>query len=42
VGVVRLTLGDKPYGEYPVVALERIGVANIFVRAWDSLRLMLQ
>jgi D-alanyl-D-alanine carboxypeptidase (penicillin-binding protein 5/6) len=42
VGVVRLSLGDKPYGEYPVVALERIGVANIFVRAWDSLRLMFQ
>ena len=42
VGVVRLTIGDKPYGEYPVVALERIGVANIFVRAWDSLRLMFQ
>jgi D-alanyl-D-alanine carboxypeptidase (penicillin-binding protein 5/6) len=42
VGVVRVTLGDKPYGEYPVVALERVGVANIFVRTWDSLRLMLQ
>jgi serine-type D-Ala-D-Ala carboxypeptidase (penicillin-binding protein 5/6) len=42
VGVVRLSLGDKPYGEYPVVALERIGVANIFVRTWDSLRLMFQ
>ncbi len=40
--MVRLTFDDKPYGEYPVVALERIGVANIFVRAWDSLRLMLQ
>ena len=42
VGVVRVTLGDKPYGEYPVVALERVGVANIFVRTWDSLRLMFQ
>ncbi len=42
VGVVRLTFDDKPYGEYPVVALERVGVANIFVRAWDSLRLMFQ
>jgi len=42
VGVVRLTFDDKPYGEYPVVALERIGVANIFMRAWDSLRLMFQ
>lgn len=42
VGVVRVTLGDKPYGEYPVVALERVGVANLFVRTWDSLRLMFQ
>jgi len=42
VGVVRVTLGDKPYGEYPVVALERVGVANILVRTWDSLRLMFQ
>lgn len=42
VGVVRLTFDDKPYGEYPVVALERVGVANIFMRAWDSLRLMFQ
>jgi serine-type D-Ala-D-Ala carboxypeptidase (penicillin-binding protein 5/6) len=42
VGVVRVTFGDKPYGEYPVVALERVGVANIFVRTWDSLRLMFQ
>jgi D-alanyl-D-alanine carboxypeptidase (penicillin-binding protein 5/6) len=42
VGVVRVTFDDKPYGEYPVVALERVGVANIFVRAWDSLRLMFQ
>ena len=42
VGVVRLTLDNKPYGEYPVVALERVGVANMFMRAWDSLRLMFQ
>jgi len=42
VGVVRVTLGDKPYGEYPIVALERVGVANLFVRTWDSLRLMFQ
>jgi D-alanyl-D-alanine carboxypeptidase (penicillin-binding protein 5/6) len=42
VGVVRLTFDNKPYGEYPVVALERVGVANMFMRAWDSLRLMFQ
>jgi D-alanyl-D-alanine carboxypeptidase (penicillin-binding protein 5/6) len=42
VGVLRVTYGDKPYGEFPVVALERVGVANMFVRAWDSLRLLFQ
>ena len=42
VGVLRLTFDDKPYGEFPVVALEPVGVANIFVRAWDSLRLLFQ
>jgi serine-type D-Ala-D-Ala carboxypeptidase (penicillin-binding protein 5/6) len=42
VGVLRLTFDDKPYGEYTVVALEPVGVANIFMRAWDSLRLMFQ
>jgi len=31
---------DKPYGEFPVVALERVGLANLFVRAWHSLRLL--
>jgi D-alanyl-D-alanine carboxypeptidase (penicillin-binding protein 5/6) len=40
VGVLRLTYADKPYGEFPVVALERVGVANLFVRAWHSLRLL--
>jgi serine-type D-Ala-D-Ala carboxypeptidase (penicillin-binding protein 5/6) len=40
VGLLRLTFDGQPYGEYPVVALERVGVANLFVRAWDSLRLL--
>jgi len=42
VGVLRITYDGKPYGEFPVVALERVGVANMFVRAWDSLRLLFQ
>lgn len=41
VGMLRLTFDGKPYGEYPVVALESVAVANIFVRAWHSLRLLL-
>lgn len=42
VGTLKVTLDDKPMGEYPVVALEAVGVASIFGRAWDSLRLMVR
>jgi len=37
-----VTLDGKPLGEYPVVALETVGVAGIFGRAWDTLRLWLK
>jgi len=40
VGVLRLTYAGKPYGEFPVVALEQVSVANMAVRAWHSLRLL--
>ncbi|HVS27292.1 MAG TPA: D-alanyl-D-alanine carboxypeptidase family protein [Burkholderiales bacterium] len=40
VGVVKLTLDGKPVAEYPVVALESIGLANILGRGWDTLRLL--
>lgn len=39
IGTLKLTLDDKPYGEYPVVALEAVPVAGLFGRAWDTLRL---
>ena len=39
VGTLRVTLDGKPLGEYPVVALEAVGVAGMFGRAWDTLRL---
>jgi len=39
VGNLRVTLDGKPFGEYPVVALEEVPAAGIFVRAWDTLRL---
>lgn len=42
VGVLRVELEGKPYGEFPVVALEDVGVAGIFGRGWDSLRLLLK
>ncbi len=32
----------KPWGEYPVVALETVPIAGIFGRTWDSLKLWLQ
>jgi D-alanyl-D-alanine carboxypeptidase (penicillin-binding protein 5/6) len=40
VGTLKLTFNGKPVAEYPVVALESVGVANILGRAWDTLRLL--
>lgn len=42
VGALRVEYDGAALGEYPVVALENIGVANLFVRAWDSLRLLFE
>ncbi len=39
VGTLSVTLDGKPVGEYPVVALEAMGMANLFGRTWDSMRL---
>jgi D-alanyl-D-alanine carboxypeptidase (penicillin-binding protein 5/6) len=39
VATLKLLLDDKPWGEYPVVALETVPVAGIFGRAWDTLML---
>ncbi len=39
VATLKLTLDGKPYGEYPVVALETVPVAGMIGRAWDTLRL---
>ena len=40
IGVLRVELEGKPYGEFPVVALEEVALAGIFGRGWDSLRLL--
>lgn len=40
VATLKLTLDGKPYGTYPVVALEPVRIANIFGRGLDTLRLM--
>jgi serine-type D-Ala-D-Ala carboxypeptidase (penicillin-binding protein 5/6) len=42
VGTIKVSLDGKPVGEYPVVALESVGVAGIFGRTWDSMRLWLK
>ena len=42
MGELRLTLDGKPMGEYPLRALEPVGAAGIFGRAWDTLRLWLR
>jgi len=39
VGTLRVTLDGKPVADYPVLALQAIGVANIFGRTWDTVRL---
>src|SRR2546428_10040718 len=42
IGTLRVTHDGKPLGEYPLVALEGVGVAGIFGRAWDTLRLWIK
>ena len=42
VGTLRVSYDGKPVGEYPLVALEGVGAAGIFGRAWDTLRLWLK
>jgi D-alanyl-D-alanine carboxypeptidase (penicillin-binding protein 5/6) len=40
VGTVKFTLDDKTVETYPLVALEKVETANIFGRAWDSVKLL--
>ena len=40
VGTLKLELDGKPYREMPVVALEDVGMAGIFGRGWDTVRLL--
>jgi D-alanyl-D-alanine carboxypeptidase (penicillin-binding protein 5/6) len=42
VGTLRVTHDGKPVGEFPLVALQDVGAAGIFGRAWDTLRLWLK
>jgi D-alanyl-D-alanine carboxypeptidase (penicillin-binding protein 5/6) len=42
VGTLRVSHDGKLVGEYPLVALEGVGLAGVFGRAWDTLRLWLK
>jgi D-alanyl-D-alanine carboxypeptidase (penicillin-binding protein 5/6) len=42
LGVLHLTLNDKPYLDLPLVALEDIPLANVFSRGVDNIRLQFQ
>jgi D-alanyl-D-alanine carboxypeptidase (penicillin-binding protein 5/6) len=42
IGALKLTVDDKPVGEYPVVALETVTAAGLIGRAWDHVRLWFQ
>jgi D-alanyl-D-alanine carboxypeptidase (penicillin-binding protein 5/6) len=42
VGVLRVTHDGKPFGEYPLIALEPVAAAGFFRRTWDTLRLWLK
>jgi D-alanyl-D-alanine carboxypeptidase (penicillin-binding protein 5/6) len=39
VGTMKVSIDGKPYGEYPVVAIEAVPVAGIFGRMIDTIRL---
>ncbi len=42
VGTLRLTFDGKPFTELTVIALDNVGIANIFIRSWHSLRLLVR
>jgi D-alanyl-D-alanine carboxypeptidase (penicillin-binding protein 5/6) len=39
IATLKLLLDDKPFGEFPMVALQEVPVAGIIGRAWDTLML---
>jgi D-alanyl-D-alanine carboxypeptidase (penicillin-binding protein 5/6) len=39
LGVLKVNIDGKVYGEYPVVALENVPLGNIFIRILDTIRL---
>jgi D-alanyl-D-alanine carboxypeptidase (penicillin-binding protein 5/6) len=39
IGTLKLSIDGQPFGEYPVVALEDVGLAGFFGRLWDAILL---
>ena len=39
LGTLKVTVDGKPYAEYPVLALEKVEIGNIFTRILDTIRL---
>ena len=42
VGSLKVTLGDQPVTEVPLVALEAVEQAGVMGRAWDAVRLWIK
>jgi D-alanyl-D-alanine carboxypeptidase (penicillin-binding protein 5/6) len=42
VGMVKVALEGKPVAEFPLIALKEVPPANLFGRAWDTLRLWIK
>jgi len=42
VGLVKVALEGKPMAEFPLIALNEVPPANVFGRAWDTVRLWLK
>jgi D-alanyl-D-alanine carboxypeptidase (penicillin-binding protein 5/6) len=42
IGLLKLTLGGKPYAEFPLVALDPVPLANVLSRGLDNIRLLFQ
>ena len=42
VGALKVTLGEQQIAEVPLVALEDVGQAGFFGRAWDAIRLWIK
>ncbi len=42
IGILKLELNGKPYEAFPLVALDPVPLANVFLRGWDNIRLLFQ